>query len=192
MTQKYSEVNPNGYVTRSLFTDDPEHGVAPLCRLLPDSPPEGMEPPYIECKRVEPVPADATEIAYVITKMTADDIKKLKLKQFCTIADLLVDQLRSSYPEVEVLSWPRQETEARAFIGSGLEDDAPLLKGIAVRRGIDLADLANRVIAKANAYASFTGNIFGERQRLEDLMDTIQYDPETLTELKVVAWSLVQ
>jgi hypothetical protein len=69
--QFYTEVNPKGYVSKSMFTTDIE-GMNPLpgYRLLPDNPPN--PPAYISGKskpvRIEPVPLDATEIPYEIVE----------------------------------------------------------------------------------------------------------------------------
>lgn len=64
-------------------------------------------------------------------------------------------------PEDEVLSWGKQEMEART--GGG-----PLTTQLALRRGIPLEILLERIIAKADAYAEFSGDVIGIRQSLED------------------------
>lgn len=69
----YTEVDPRGYVSRSMFTTNPDvYSPMPGYRLLPDNPPN--PPQYIAGEthpvRIEPVPLDATEIPYEIV---ADD-----------------------------------------------------------------------------------------------------------------------
>lgn len=67
----YTEVDPNGYVSRSMFTTSIEGYNPPSgWRLLPDNPPN--PPQYISGVtypvRIEPVPLDATEIPYKIVE----------------------------------------------------------------------------------------------------------------------------
>lgn len=69
--------------------------------------------------------------------------------------------LKRDYPESEVLSWDKQEAEARA--GGG-----PLVAALALARGIDEAELIRRIIQKAEAFAILSGTIIGQRQALED------------------------
>lgn len=96
-------------------------------------------------------------------------------------ADALVGELAATYPEREIQSWPQQVKEAEALAISPTAD-APLLSALAAARGVDRADLAARVLAKASAYAAASGAIIGARQRLEDLLSAA----ETLDELSAV------
>lgn len=96
-------------------------------------------------------------------------------------ADALVGELAATYPEREIQSWPQQVKEAEALALSPTAD-APLLSALAAARGIDRADLAARVLAKASAYAAASGAIIGARQRIEDLLSAA----ETLDELSAV------
>lgn len=96
-------------------------------------------------------------------------------------ADALLGELAATYPEREIQSWPQQVKEAEALALSPTAD-APLLSALAAARGIDRADLAARVLAKASAYAAASGAIIGARQRLEDLLSAA----DTLDELSAV------
>lgn len=69
--------------------------------------------------------------------------------------------LKDGYPESEVLSWDKQETEARA--GGG-----PLVAALATARGIDEAELISRILQKAQVFAVLSGTIIGQRQAIED------------------------
>lgn len=67
----YTEVDPNGYISRSMFTTNPNsYEGQEGYRLLRDNPPNppqytlGITYPV----RIEPVPLDATEIPYEIRK----------------------------------------------------------------------------------------------------------------------------
>lgn len=69
--------------------------------------------------------------------------------------------LKAGYPDSEVLSWDKQEAEARA--GGG-----PLVSALAAARGLDEQELIRRILAKAEAFAVLSGTIIGQRQALED------------------------
>jgi hypothetical protein len=69
--------------------------------------------------------------------------------------------LKRGYPDSEVLSWDKQEAEARA--GGG-----PLVAALAAARGIDEQELIRRILEKAEAFAQLSGTIIGQRQALED------------------------
>lgn len=83
-----------------------------------------------------------------------------QLRQEC---DRRLALLRRDYPDSEVLSWDKQEAEARA--GGG-----PLVSALAAARGIDEQELIRRILAKAEAFAVLSGTIIGQRQALEDLV----------------------
>ncbi len=73
----------------------------------------------------------------------------------------LIQQLGGSYPMSEILSWDKQEAEARS--GGG-----PLTDALAAARGIPAELLREKIIQKADAYAAACGAVIGIRQRLED------------------------
>lgn len=81
----------------------------------------------------------------------------------------LLQQLKTGYPEGEVLSWDQQVSEARA-LNSNPEDAAPLLRAVAQARGIPVDTLAVKVREKTNLYAIASGSIIGNRQKLETLL----------------------
>lgn len=80
------------------------------------------------------------------------------LRQEC---DRRLALLRQDYPDSEVLSWDKQEAEARA--GGG-----PLVAALAAARGLDEQELIRRILAKAESFAVISGTIIGQRQALED------------------------
>lgn len=90
--------------------------------------------------------------------------------------------ISAGYPASEVLSWPKQEAEARAWTADN-QAVTPLLDSLAAARGISKAELASRVIAKADLFAQLSGAIIGKRQALEDQLDAIS-DGLTAEELE--------
>lgn len=68
----YTVVDANGYVKLSMITDDPNYSLETGERLLPDNPPDPRKNHYTHGLtkpiRVEPVPANALEIPYIIVE----------------------------------------------------------------------------------------------------------------------------
>ena len=70
----YTQVNAQGMIVLSMYTEDPSALVPEGSRLLPDNPPQ---PPIIipgitRAQRVEPVPQDATEVPYTIVDVVRE------------------------------------------------------------------------------------------------------------------------
>ena len=89
--------------------------------------------------------------------------------------------LTTGYPAGERDSWAKQEAEARALLASSTAS-TPLLSAIASARGIAVADLASRVVAKADAFAAAAGAIIGHRQALEQAI----HDAENTAALQAI------
>lgn len=83
----------------------------------------------------------------------------------------LIASVRAGIPDSEVASWVKQEAEARA--GGG-----PLTTELAKARGVPLNVLLEKIIAKADAYAAFSGRVIGIRQSIEDKIDNGAVDVE--------------
>lgn len=114
------------------------------------------------------------------------------LAQINSECEAALSQLQSGYPAGEVQSWERQLSEARAFVASA-SASTPMLDALAVARGITKADLASRVLAKADAFAAYSGALIGKRQALEDAIAAILADEEAaaanrLDRLSAVSW----
>ena len=90
----------------------------------------------------------------------------------CTVAKGSVWRaiLTGTYPDREIRTFDKQESEARAYAADPTAS-TPLLSALAQARGIPLPDLVERVLAKADAFAVASGSIIGQRQALEDRLD---------------------
>lgn len=108
----------------------------------------------------EPAPAEPT----------LDELKTTKLSEINAAYDTATSSLVSTYPATELLTFDKQETEARAY-ASDPSASTPFLSGLAKARGITLDDLVGRVIRKSEAFASAVATLTGQRQRYEDLLD---------------------
>jgi len=97
--------------------------------------------------------------------------------------DAAMNTLIGSYPEREISSWPQQEKEARAY----LADPAavtPLLDALSTARGVTKDALAQKIVAKADAFAAAAGALIGKRQALEDKINAAT----TIEELEAIKW----
>lgn len=106
-----------------------------------------------------------------------------KLAEINSACDAEISAIKSTYPETEVLSWPKQEREAYALVEDGTAQ-TPLIDGIAAARGISRGDLAILIIAKTEQFAAATGPIFGKRQVLEKQIEAAT----TAEEVDAVKW----
>lgn len=91
-------------------------------------------------------------------------IKRRHLEQVNRDFEAAVYQLRSSYPESEVISWTKQETEALAWLANQ-SSPTPLIDALCAVRGVQKPELVSRIIAKAEAYTHAVGQMIGKRQQ---------------------------
>lgn len=101
------------------------------------------------------------------------EAKASKLEELNASYESFVNKL-TGLPQTEILTWSNQEAEARAFIASKQESDAPMLSSLSKTRGIPLAVLCEKVIKKAEAYRSFIAYAIGKRQAYEDAIEKAQ------------------
>lgn len=101
---------------------------------------------------------------------TLEEVKSAKLSEINAAADRAIATLTATYPDREISTFDKQESEARAYAADATAS-TPLLSALATARGIPLPDLVERVLAKADAFAVASGSIIGRRQALEDQLD---------------------
>jgi hypothetical protein len=114
----------------------------------------------------------------VVDDRTLAQAKAQKLAEISRRCDTALEPIKAGYPASEQQTWDRQEREARAG-GS-----TPLLSALAQARGLDLDELKARVLAKAEAFAAFSGAAIGRRQRCEDQIEAAQ----TVAEVDEIQW----
>lgn len=111
------------------------------------------------------------EQPYVPPVPTLEQTKAAKLSEINKAADAAIATLTATYPDREISTFDKQESEARAYAADATAS-TPLLSALAQARGIELSELVQRVIAKADILAMASGSIIGQRQALEDRLDT--------------------
>ena len=97
-----------------------------------------------------------------------------------------VKAMTSGYPEDEINSWPKQETEARAWLQDS-NAHTPWIDGAAAERGISKAELVDRIIANAALFAPMHGQLTGKRQKLCDEVAALGNTPAQ-QQLDAIQW----
>lgn len=132
--------------------------------------------------------------AWVISpaKMTAlfAEQKESLIAQLANKTDTLKEGLLVGYPQTEIDSFYRQEKEALAWQADH-NAETPMLKQIALLRGVSFEILVQKVIEKSEMFAMVIGAIIGQRQQFEDRILTAT-KPEELETIKneVETWQL--
>lgn len=119
-------------------------------------------------------------------ELSLDESKAVKLSEINGAADRAIATLTATYPDREISTFDKQESEARAYAADPTAS-TPLLSALAEARGIPLPDLVERVLAKADAFAVASGSIIGQRQALEDRLDVCT----TVEEVQAIAVNIV-
>ena len=101
---------------------------------------------------------------------TIDELRAAKLDEINSTYNTATSSLVSTYPNTELLTFDKQEQEARAWDADNTAE-TPLVDMLALGRQMDKAELVRRILLKADAFALATGYLTGQRQRYEDLLD---------------------
>lgn len=175
---KYARLASDGTV-QEIITWDPTGNYHPDIAKLFEQVPDEIEVGWIldratgKWSAPEPVP-DPEPLPQpdpVTPEEKLAAAKKAKLAEVNTACDLALNVVTAEYPAQELLTFDKQETEARALIADPTVS-TPLLSALASARGIPLEELAQRIIAKADIFATVTGTLIGQRQGYEDRIDT--------------------
>lgn len=126
------------------------------------------------------------EQPYVPPVPTLEEVKAAKLSEINAAADRAIGTLTATYPDREISTFDKQESEARAYAADPTAS-TPLLSALAEARGISLPDLVERVIAKADAFTVASGSIIGQRQVLKDKLNICT----TIEEAQAIAVDII-
>ena len=98
------------------------------------------------------------------------ELKAIKLNEINAAYQQAISDLTPTYPDDERLTFDKQEQEARAWLTDN-STSTPFIDALSSGRQMDKAELVNRIIAKADAFALASGSLTGQRQRYEDMLD---------------------
>ena len=96
-----------------------------------------------------------------------DRARAIKLEEVNATYNDATSALVATYPQTELMTFDKQEKEARSWDADNAAA-TPFLDGLALARGIDKAELVRRVIAKSDAFQAAVATLTGLRQRYED------------------------
>lgn len=105
-----------------------------------------------------------------VPQVPLDTIKKAKRVEVNSKFETAVNSVTAGYPSSELLTFDKQETEARAYVANNTAP-TPMLSALAAARGMALSELVTRVIVKADAFEVAVGNLVGQRQKYEDTLE---------------------
>lgn len=120
--------------------------------------------------------------------LTLTELIKAKLKEINVVFEKSMSLVVTGYPEKEISSWAKQESEARAYVASN-SASTPLIDALSTARNLPKAELVTRIIAKADLFAGVSGQLIGYRQSLEDQLNSL---PQTATaeDVEAIVWKL--
>ena len=129
--------------------------------------------PYValwqaEKDRLDKAAAEAAEEYHSLA-----NTKARKLAEINAACDAALAALTADYPSSELLTFDKQEAEARALLADP-EAATPFLTPLAAARGLETEELARKVIAKADAFTTASGHVIGLRQKDEDRLKAAQ------------------
>lgn len=116
--------------------------------------------------------------------------KAALIRRIANKTDRLKDSILVGYPQAEIDSFYRQEKEALTKKANP-NAETPMLSSIALSRGVSLDNLVDKVLAKAELFASIMGNVIGQRQKFEDrTLSAETLEQLTDIEIEVDKWQL--
>lgn len=127
-------------------------------------------------RAAEEAAAEAERLAEYNKPENARARKYAEINEGCQAA---LTALTATYPDRELLTFERQEREARALLAGDSATDVTHITAIAQGRGIPVDELAQKIIAKADAFALASGALIGQRQWYEDALESLGPDATT-------------
>lgn len=142
-------------------------------RLLEAASYETEVAPYVSLWQAEKARLDKAAAEAAEEYNSLANTKARKLAEINAACDAALAALTASYPASELLTFDKQEAEARALLADP-EAATPFLTPLAAARGMETEDLARKVIAKADAFTTASGHVIGLRQKDEDRLKAAQ------------------
>ena len=142
-------------------------------RLLEAASYETEVAPYVSLWQAEKARLDKAAAEAAEEYNSLANTKARKLAEINAACDAALAALTASYPSSELLTFDKQETEARALLADP-EAVTPFLTPLAAARGMEIEALARKVIAKADAFTTASGYVIGLRQKDEDRLKAAQ------------------
>ena len=130
-------------------------------------------------RAAEEAAAEAERLAEYNKPENARARKYAEINEGCEAA---LTALTATYPERELLTFERQEREARALLAGDSAADVTHITAIAQGRGIPVEELAQKMHISYDPYQFFalaSGALIGQRQWYEDALESLGPDATT-------------
>jgi hypothetical protein len=112
--------------------------------------------------------------------------KAAALERINTTYQDAITRIMAGYPENEIISWPKQEAEARAWL-SNANASTPWIDAASASRGITKVDLVDKIMAHVALFYPLHGEFTGKRQKLRDRIAALGESPAQ-QQLDAIQW----
>lgn len=188
MNKQVVQLDDNGYYSGQTYAD--RSPLEPGVWLIPagcvdTAPPDDMRQGY----KYQYSPAGWIEVSEHVAdrkppRQSVEQARVWLAGELAKECDMISESLLAEYPQAERLTFDIQVQEAAT------DGDRPLLAAIAAARGLDVGELATRVLANRQRYLAAAAAIIGKRQALMDQANTMT-DPDAITRLSMYPFNLV-
>lgn len=134
------------------------------------------------------VNASSVKIESIYTPIPVDILKRDVIEKIDINAKNMRDTMTGNVSPAEIGVWTQKLSEAKAYLLSNNEADAPNLKQEAVHRGVSVSDLALKVVAKAEALWALEAKIAGVAGKHIDAVKSLVTGLEVITYDYLSGW----
>lgn len=181
----YTEVNAEGHIVRSCYTEDPvAHPAAEGNRALPDRAPV-YDPHYQTIARVEPVPEEAEEIVYEVTDLPIERARGVAMRR--------IENWRTEAIQAAIVEFNGKRFNADRDAGLNISSTVTtILAGIPLPEGFgvisaddeDVPMTGEEIIDLAEAIFLSTAGLFGKSSTLKAQAKAAT----TIEQLQAIVW----
>lgn len=189
MNKQVVQLDDNGYYSGQTYAD--RSPLEPGVWLIPagcvdTAPPDDMRQGY----KYQYSPAGWIEVSEHVAdrkppRQSVEQARVWLAGELARECDMISAEILAEYPQAERLTFEMQVQEAEAG------GDRPLLTAIAAARGLDVSELAARVLANRQRYLAAAAAIIGKRQALMDQAG-IMTDPDAIARLSMYPFELAE
>lgn len=188
MQNYYEPTTKNRYTTsqlerRGLLHPSVELKAIGIYPLVIEKPQYDLRYQQITNERVEGDSDSEFKIVWDVEYLPLEQVKQAKESEITKAHDVFLKSQFSEYSEMERGTWGEQRKEANDLLRNA-QASAPLVRSIAIARGLDVLDLARRIQKKAASWSKLVGHITGQRQALQDKVTEANL-PETVIGIHV-------
>jgi hypothetical protein len=113
---------------------------------------------------------DGEDFAPPVIVHDMDALKAAAVKTAMDFGSAITGQVTGAYAQAEILSWDKQEAEARIVVDGGTLPASAILPGLAEDKNEDLATYAASVVAKADAFRAIARAAVYLRRRISEVI----------------------